>query len=346
MASPDRADDAGGPATLAAIAVLAAAIARTPNDDTAPHAGAGTPPDRRVPATTRGGIVGKVDLALQRHSVTAFPIGVMKEFSLRRGGRYAALVTYYSFFSLFPAMLALVTVLGFVLEDNESLRQDIRDSAIGQFPIIGDSISDNIHPLGGNLFALVFGLATALWAGIGAMQAVQDGFNDLWGVARAKTPGFLVKRLRSVAMLVVIGLLLIASTAGTQIATQFMPGATTAVFAFAASAAFNIAVFAFAYRLLTVASIGWRDVAPGALVAGIGHSVVQLLGGIYVTRTLNGAEDTYGTFATVIGLLSWIYLIATVTMIGCEVNVVARDRRWPRSLFERPESAAAAARPV
>ena len=72
-------------------------------------------------------------------------------------------------------------------------------------------------------------------------------------------------------------------------------------------------------------------------------------GTLYVTHTLKGAQKTYGTFAGVIGLLSWMYLLAQVTMFAAEVNVVRHRRLWPRSLFgpdhltKRLEEAAGAA---
>jgi uncharacterized BrkB/YihY/UPF0761 family membrane protein len=64
--------------------------------------------------------------------------------------------------------------------------------------------------------------------------------------------------------------------------------------------------------------------------------VLQYGGSIYVTRSLQGASDTYGTFAVVIGLLSWIFLIAQIMVLGAEINVVRSRRMWPRSLFNPP----------
>ena len=49
-------------------------------------------------------------------------------------------------------------------------------------------------------------------------------------------------------------------------------------------------------------------------------------------QKLRGASQTYGTFAVVIGLLSWLYLQAQVTLLAAEVNVVRAGRLWPRSL--------------
>ena len=236
-------------------------------------------------------------------------------------------------------MLALVTVLGFLLEDNETLRGDIADSVLAQFPIIGDTISESVtNPLGGNTIALVFGLAAALWAGLGMMQVAQDSMNDLWTVARADQPNFLMKRVRSIAMLVLITVMLAASTALAQLAALVVSGVVATGLLLALTIAFDVAIFMVAYRLLTVAKLTWGQVLPGSCFGAAAYTSIQLLGSFYISRTLKGAADTYGTFATVIGLLSWIFLIAQVFMLGAEINAVKCRGLWPRSLFTDRDS--------
>jgi uncharacterized BrkB/YihY/UPF0761 family membrane protein len=61
------------------------------------------------------------------------------------------------------------------------------------------------------------------------------------------------------------------------------------------------------------------------------------VGGFYVGHVLKSASNTYGTFALVIGLLSWIYLSVQVTLLTAESNVVATRRLWPRSLSIAPD---------
>ena len=61
-------------------------------------------------------------------------------------------------------------------------------------------------------------------------------------------------------------------------------------------------------------------------------TLLQALGGFYVRQVLAKSSNAYGTFALVIGLLSWVYLAAHVTLLCAEANVVATRRLWPRSL--------------
>src|SRR5262249_13977506 len=70
------------------------------------------------------------------------------------------------------------------------------------------------------------------------------------------------------------------------------------------------------------------------VLAAVGWAALQALGGIYVDRVVRRANQTYGLFAIVIGLLSWLYLGAQMLLYAAEANVVRARRLWPRSLLE------------
>ncbi|HRE03180.1 MAG TPA: YihY/virulence factor BrkB family protein, partial [Ilumatobacteraceae bacterium] len=188
------------------------------------------------------------------------------------------------------------------------------------------------HPLSGNPFALVVGIGGALWAGMGAMQAAQDAMNRVWDVRHGQMPNFFVKRLRSLALLGSIGLLLIATAVTPQVIGAITSGAIADVLLQLASVAMSVGLFAIAMRVLTEADVSWKEVLPGACIAGVAYTVLQIVGRVYITNTVSRAEDTYGTFAIVIGLLSWMFLIGQVFVIAAEVNVVRARRLWPRGL--------------
>ena len=94
----------------------------------------------------------------------------------------------------------------------------------------------------------------------------------------------------------------------------------------------NTALFLLAFKVLTDVSLRWRQLLPGAVVAGVIWVFLQGLGGYYVSNQLQRASQTYGVFAVVIGLLSWLHLQAQVTLFAAELNVVRVRRLWPRRL--------------
>ena len=102
--------------------------------------------------------------------------------------------------------------------------------------------------------------------------------------------------------------------------------------------ALNFGVFLLAFRILTVARISWRDVLPGAIVAAAAWEVLQLAGTYVIGNKISSASQTYGTFAFVIVLLSWLSLGAQITLYAAEINVVRIRHLWPRGLRNPPET--------
>lgn len=284
--------------------------------------------------------IASVDRWQRRHASGGFPVAVLKKFGDDRATRLAALVAYYAFFSLFPLLLALTSILGFVLEGNPSLREDIIDTVVGRIPVIGTQLRDQVHPLTGSGVALVLGLAGALWAGLGVTVALGTAFAEIWDVPRLEQPSGLRARGRGLLILLILGVTLIATTAATAFATSggLHPVATGAM-AVVASLAVNALMFLTVFALLTPRARHIGELLPGVAVATVGSLVLQTAGGWYVNHTISGASAVYGTFALVIGLLSWFWLGAQVLLIAAEVNVVLNWRLWPRSLTGELEPA-------
>ncbi|MGD9753436.1 MAG: YhjD/YihY/BrkB family envelope integrity protein, partial [Acidimicrobiia bacterium] len=84
--------------------------------------------------------MGWLDRFQRRHPWAAFPIAVVYKFFDDQGTYLAALITYYGFLSLFPLLLLLASILGFVLARDTDLQNRILDSAIGQFPILSTEL--------------------------------------------------------------------------------------------------------------------------------------------------------------------------------------------------------------
>jgi YihY family inner membrane protein len=265
----------------------------------------------------------------QRHAWLGFALAVRQKYSDDQGGYLAATVAWYAFFSLFPLLLVLTTILGFVLHGDASLQQRIVGTALAQIPVLGSDL--RARSLTGNGLALAVGIAAALWAGMGVFLASENAMNHLWGVPFRRRPDALRQRLRALLLLLVLGVATLATTAlgafgtvGSHYALAWKLGSI------AASTLLNFGVFWFAMKKLTAKEIGWRDVRGGAIGAAILYEGLQVLGGVYIDHVRN-ATATYGVFAIVIGLLSYIYLGAHVILLAAEANVVAHRRLWPRS---------------
>ena len=261
----------------------------------------------------------------------SFVAAVVKKFLDDQGTQLGALVAYYAFVSLFPLLLVFVTIVGFVLEGDPKLRNEILEGTLGQFPIVSDQLK--LHSLAGSATALVVGLVISLLAGLGIMSASQNAFNRIWGVPFKSRPNFVSLRLRGLATLALLGTLVIASTVGAGFVGSSSDGAIAVMAGVVGPFAVNVALFMIAFKVLTAEDLSWRDLLAGVVLASVFWQLLQHLGGFYVEHTLKRTGPLYGVFALVLGLLAWLYLGAQLTIFAAEVNVVRKKRLWPRSFF-------------
>jgi YihY family inner membrane protein len=280
--------------------------------------------------------VRRADRFQQRHAVLAFPWAVAQKFGNDQAGSRAALMAYYGLFALFPLLLLLATVLGFALSGNPALREQLINSALGNFPVIGDQLRSEVHPLEGNTVALAIGAAGTLYGSLGIGFASQNAMNAVWNIPRVRWPSFWKRYARTFGLIGLLGLAVVSSTALAAFATAIAHGAAARALAIAGSVLVNLGLFLLAFMVLTAEPLRPREVAVGAIFAAAFWEALQLIGTWYVTRGLHKASPTYGFFAVVITLLSWLYLGSQLTLWAAEINVVLRYRLWPRSVTQPP----------
>jgi YihY family inner membrane protein len=285
--------------------------------------------------------VRKADRVQQRVRPIAVAVGVVKKFGDDRGGSLAALLTFYGFLSLFPLLLLLVTILGFFGGGDHSFVHRVENSAFSQFPVVGTKLSTNIHGLQGrSALGLVVGILFVLWGSQGALQTAQYAQAEIWNIPGVSRPSFAARLGRTASMMLVLGLFLLVSTVLAGLVTIGHHGGWAVVGAVVSSLAVNIGLFVVAFRLLTPKQIQWNDMVPGAIVGAAGWTLLQYVGGVLVEHSLRNTSREYGTFALVLGLISFLYLAAQVTLYASELNVVRARHLWPRGLLQPPLTAA------
>lgn len=274
----------------------------------------------------------RFDLWQQGLPVLAFPISVWLRYREDRCYEYAALLSYYGFFSLFPLLTVGVTIVGFALSSRPNLRAELLDTIFGRFPVVGEELARQIDGLEGNGLVLIIAVGFTLWAGIGVVRVVQDAFNVMWGVSIMRRPSFFPKLFRALAALLVVGGAFVLATVAAGFATFAfdLPGAER-IAVVVLSLAINALMLLVAFKVLSAAPVGWRALVAGALAGGVALWLLQFIGGIYIEGVILGASAVYGSFAAAIGLLVWLSLVARVVLLAAEVNVVAAKHLWPRS---------------
>ncbi len=281
--------------------------------------------------------VERLDRYQRTHRRAGFPIAVLYKFVDDQGTYLAAIITYYGIVSLFPLLLLGSTILNFVLQGDPSLTQQVLHSALGQFPVVGDQLTDP-RGISGSGIGLIVGILGTIYGGLGVAQAAQNAMNTIWRVPRNSRPNPLRSRLRSLLLLLVAGLAIIGTTVLSALGTNtaaFGAGidAGLKVLLVVASLLVNLGVFMLGFRVATARPLPWRCIVRGAIAAAIAWQLLQYVGTAYIGSVVKHATATNAVFAFVLGLVAWIYLESLIVVLAVEYNAVRELKLYPRSLL-------------
>ncbi len=253
-----------------------------------------------------------------------------KRYGDARGNLLAGGVTYFAFFSIFPAVALAFTVFGVLLQDNPQWLGQIRDYLNTTLPgFIDNGDGKGLIPLeapSGNTLTLtgLVGLAGLLFAGLGWLGALRDGIRAIFGAEGA--PGnFLTAKLRDLGVLIILGIAIVVSAAVTGVA-----GAATSwiakqiglggqewllsLIAFAVGAVLDGIVVLVMLRLLSGVDVPWRGLVGGAVVGGVGLTLLKVLGTSLIAGTTS--NPLFASIAVVVGLLVWLNFMSRVVLLA------------------------------
>lgn len=280
--------------------------------------------------------VRRVDAAQRRHTVTAFAVGVAKKFGDDNGGILVASLAHSAFVSLFPLLLVLVTILGLVAAGNPALRQDALNAVAQQVPLIGHQLASNVHELRrSSVIGLIVGLLVTIWGSTGLAQTGLFTMEQVWNLPGPARPGYWQRLGRAMLFLGVLGLGVIVTTLLTALDAYGHHSVPVVVLTEMLIAVANAGMYLISFRVLTPKGVPIRDLFPGAIAGGIAWTVMQALG-TYLIHHFLRSDSVYGVFATVLGLVGWLYIGVEITIYAAEINVVAARRLWPRSIVQPP----------
>jgi YihY family inner membrane protein len=282
------------------------------------------------------GFVDTLDRTQRKRSWLGFPIATIFKFVDDQGPYLAAIITYYGLLAIFPLLLLAVTILGWILQGNPSLQEQVIDSALGTFPIIGNELG-RPDRLQGSTTATVVGILTALYGSLGLGQALQNALNVAWSVPRNRRPNPLRLRLKSLGILTLTGASVLAITIVSTLGNE------TEVFGPRLDFTLRWVVRGFTVLLIgLLLTIVFRLAAarrhhrgrayPGAFTVAVLWQGLQYVGTAYTQGVIKQTQGMNFIFALVLGLIGLIYIASFIGVIGMQVNVVLARRLWPRSI--------------
>ncbi len=281
--------------------------------------------------TARDRVVVTIDRWQRSHRPAALAYAVVKKFGDDRANLYVVGLGWYGFVAIYPLLLVVVTVFGFI--GAKSLGHRLI-TTLHEFPVVGSQFnpatgSSSLH---GSTLGLVVGLAGLLYGAQGVTQTAQQAMAGVWNIAPLELPGFVPRLVRSLSGLVIIGGAFIINAALATFATGTGHGNTLRILLLVGMLVVNAVLYVAAFRVLTPSTVALRSLVPGASVAAAGFTFLITLGSGLVQHQVRNSSATYGQFGIVIGLVAFLFLLAKISLYGAELNPVLRRRLWPRSL--------------
>jgi membrane protein len=278
------------------------------------------------------------------------PWRAWKRYGNARGNILAAGVGYFAFFSIFPAVALAFTVFGFVLRTHPELLHSIADNLNANLP---GFVMDAQHPKGlipiqaPRAAALtitgVIAFVSLVLAGMGWLGAVREGIRAVFGV-QGSAGNLVSTKLRDLGVLFTLGLgiaLTAVLTGGVGAVASWAAGRIgmsgrgwiLMVAGLAVSVLADTGLMMLLLRVLSGVPAPWRDLSQGAVVGGVGFSLLKLSAATLLPRVT--ANPLFASIAIVVGLLFWLNLIARLTLIAAawaanDVDAIQGDQAHAR----------------
>jgi len=214
----------------------------------------------------------------RRHRAVAVSYAVVKKFSDDQANLLVVALGWYGFTAIYPLLLVLVTVLGFI--GAASLGSGVVNT-LHQFPVIGSNFdySHSGNNLRGSVPGLIIGLAGLLYGAQGVTQTAQQAMAQVWNVPRVRLPGFLSRLGRSLLGLAIIGGTFFLNAFLGSVAAGSGTGILAQVGLIAVLLVVNTGCYFAAILILTPPKVTTaRRLLPGAILGAVGFTFLTTLG--------------------------------------------------------------------
>uniref|UniRef100_UPI00373AE1C1 YihY/virulence factor BrkB family protein n=1 Tax=Nocardiopsis alkaliphila TaxID=225762 RepID=UPI00373AE1C1 len=255
----------------------------------------------------------------------------VREFSADNVSDLAAALTYYAILSLFPALLVLVSLLGLAGPD---ATRTLTENASALLPQdVAGLVNTAIENLQGNQAAAglvgIASLAVALWSASGYIAAFMRASNVVYDVPEGrpiwKTLPIRVGVTLTLVVLMTFTVLAVAASGGIAERIGQLIGLDSTVVTVWNIAKWPVLLLLMAFMIALLywaspnAKRGFRWVSPGSLLAVLIWLVASLAFAFYVANFASYGQ-TYGSMATVVIFLVWLWISNIAILLGEEFN--------------------------
>lgn len=275
-------------------------------------------------------------LRARRPSIDVLTVAVTR-FRNQRIKLPTAYFSYHAFLSIFPLLLLLSAILGFVLHSNPNLQQEIMNYVYDAFPNFGGTLRDILESVvASRRLVGILGLLGFLWTGSKIALSLQIGFNVIWEADRME---YVEKRLYSLLILLAMGAIVVLTVSINFFSSRMLSwiaenaGPLWSAISFLAgliiSLCLNFILFFSLYLIVPRERPSLRPAAIGALFSAVVFHISEYFFNYYFAN-ISKAKLLYGTIGIVIGILVWLFIIGAVLFLGAEIVYILERRRKER----------------
>lgn len=291
----------------------------------------------------------RADSAADSHRTLGAVRSVSMSFKEHGFSRESIYFAFHAFIAIFPLILIVTAVMGFVFHASEGVKVDIIDAVYDLLPDFDQAFKGMLDMMeSGRFVALVLGVVIFLWTGIKAAEVLMEGLDRIWGGRKRK---FFSRKLAALAVIAAFGTLTVLESSLNFMSSAYLPslsnrvGRGTSVGVLFGGMALGITVgflmYVIVFRLIPSRKPPVSAVVKGAAITAVVSYFIDYVFSFYF-EILYDARFLYGTIGVMLGILLWLYVIAATTFAGALlVNWFARGKA-PEPTAEREPGAGSA----
>jgi len=265
----------------------------------------------------------------------------VERFTEERGAETAASLAYYAFFSIFPMLLVFIVVGSFFV-DTAVVQIQLLNLLQGTIPGAEDLVIQNINHVLRLRGAVTFvALISLVWSATSVFNILARNINRAFPYAGLLD--FIKGRLRGLIIFFGIGLLLLLSLAASTLSglipvieipingINLHETIVWQIGAFLVPVFFNWMMFWALYQWVPTVTVSRRASLFGGLIAGVTWELLNNGFAWYLSSGLSRYQLVYGSLGTIVALLFWVYLSATIVLMGAHLTASIQASRQKRS---------------
>lgn len=232
----------------------------------------------------------------------------------------AASITLRAFLSIFPLLVVAIAIVGFISAGGVDVAAKVAEG-MGLQGEAAAAITEAVSTAeNSRRAASIIGLLGLAWAGLGLVDAVKHGFNQVWQVR----PRGLKDRLVGAAWLGGATVIILIGAGATSL-VRLLPGWASPV-GIVLGLGLGFCLWIWTSKLVPNRDVGWKGLIPGAILGAVGFEILKTVGGFYVPRLIANSSALYGSIGVIFAVLAWLYLLARLAMYTAVLDVILHER--------------------